>query len=155
MLWVNCCDVHIRGVALDHSAFMRVLYSEVSKWLETPLLSLSHEVMHLFFRGVQGWLSDGNIPVLPGSQVDRAKRPANSSGTPDPYGFRPDKADKVGRKRARAEQAGRVVEAIHVPDTYTNGSYAEEGPGGGFAGYGVWFGALHPLNISSPLPGPV
>ena len=27
--------------------------------------------------------------------------------------------------------------------------------GGGFAGYGVWFGALHPLNISSPLPGPV
>ena len=27
--------------------------------------------------------------------------------------------------------------------------------GGGFAGYGVWFGALHPLNISSPLPWPV
>ena len=27
--------------------------------------------------------------------------------------------------------------------------------GGGGAGYGVWFGALHPLNISTPLPGPV
>ena len=26
---------------------------------------------------------------------------------------------------------------------------------GVFAGYGVWFGALHPLNISSPLPGPL
>ena len=66
--------------------------------------------------------------------------------------FRPSGADKVGRKRARAEQAGRAVEAIHVSDAYTDDSYAEEGPGGGFAGHGMWFGALHPLNIPSPLP---
>ena len=66
-------------------------------------------------------------------------------------------ADNVGQKRACAEQTGKVVEAIHVPDAYTDGSYAEEGPGGGggFASYGVWFGALHPLNISYPLPGPI
>ena len=51
--------------------------------------------------------------------------------------FRPYKVDKVGRKRARAEQAGRVVEAIHVPDAYTDGSYAEEGPGGGGGGGGA------------------
>ena len=90
-----------------------------------------------------------------GSEVDTAKRPADSSGNLDPYMFRPDKADKVGRKRARAEQAGRVLEAIHVPDAYVDGLYAEEGPKGGLPGYGVWFGALHPLSISSPLPGPV
>ena len=126
----------------------------MSNRLEMPSLSLSHEAEHLFLLGVQGWLSDGNIPVLPSSEVDRAKRPVDLSGTPDPYMFRPDKADKVGRKRTRAEQAGRVVETIHVPDAYTDGSYAEEGlGGGGFAGYGVWFGAAHPLNISSPLLG--
>ena len=47
-------DVRIRGAALDHSAFMPVLYSEVSKWLEMPSLSLSHEAVHLFLRGIQG-----------------------------------------------------------------------------------------------------
>ena len=52
VLWVYRCDVRIRGTALDHSAFMRVLYSEVSKWLEMPSLSLSHEAVHLFLRGV-------------------------------------------------------------------------------------------------------
>ena len=44
--------------------------------------------------------------------------------------FRSDNADKVGRKRARAKQAARVLEAIHVLDAYTNNSYVEEGPGG-------------------------
>ena len=123
-----------------------------------PSLSLSHEAVHLFLRGFQGWLLDGNIPVLPGSEVDSVKPSADSSGTPNPHMFRPGNADKVGRKWAWAEQTGRVVEAIHVPDAYTDGSYAEEGPGGGggvFADYGVWFGALHSLNISSPLPGPI
>ena len=47
-LWVYRCDVRIRGAPLDHSADMRVLYSEVSKWLEMPSLSLSHEAVHLF-----------------------------------------------------------------------------------------------------------
>ena len=133
---------------------MQVVYSEVSKWLEMPSLSLSCEAGHLFLRGIQGWLSDGNIPVLLGSEVDRAKRPADLPGTPKPYMFRPSGADKVGQKQAHAEQAGRVVESIHVRDAYTDGSYAEEGPGG-VAGYRVWFGARHPLNISSPLPTPV
>ena len=130
VLWVYHCDVRIQGAALDHWAFMRVLYSKVSKWLEMPSLSLLHEVVHLFSRGVQGWLLDGNIPVLLGSEVDRAKRPADSSGTPDPYMFQPDKADKVGRKRARAEQARRGVETGYMRDAYTDGSYTEEGPGG-------------------------
>ena len=52
VLWLYRCDVHIRWAALDHSAFMRVLYSQVSKWLEMPSLSLSHEAVHLFLRGV-------------------------------------------------------------------------------------------------------
>ena len=41
VLWVCRCNVPIRSAALDHSAFLRVLYSEVSKWLEMPSLSLS------------------------------------------------------------------------------------------------------------------
>ena len=54
VLWVYRCDVRIRGAVLDHSAFMRVLYPEVSKWLEMLSLSLSHEAVHLFLRGIQG-----------------------------------------------------------------------------------------------------
>ena len=109
---------------------------------------------HLFFRAVQGWLSDGNIPVLPGSEVDSAKRPADSSGTPNPHMFRPGNADKVGQKRARAEQAGRVVEAIHVPHAYTDGSYAEEGPGGGGVRW-LWSVVWRPSSPEYILPGPV
>ena len=52
VLCVYRCDVRIRGAALDHSAFVRVLYTKVSKWLEMPSLSISHEAMHLFLRGV-------------------------------------------------------------------------------------------------------
>ena len=37
--------------------------------------------------------------------------------------------------------------------TQVYGHSQQEGPG--VAGYGVWFGPLHPLNISSPLPVPV
>ena len=48
-----------------------------------------------------------------------------------------------------------MVEPIHVLDVYTNGSYAEEAPMEGFAGYGVWFGPMHPHNISSFLTGPI
>ena len=49
----------------------------------------------------------------------------------------------------------REMASVHVPDVCTNGSYAEEAPREGFAGYGVWFGPLHPQNISAPVPGPI
>ena len=46
------------------------------------------------------------------------------------------------------------MDSIHVPDVSPDGSYAEEAPRVGFAGYGVWFGPLHPQNLSAPLSGP-
>ena len=65
--------------------------------------------------------------------------------------FKPSGTDKVGRKRARAEQAGRVVEPIHVePMHIQTACIRRRGRGGD-----VWFGAFHPPNISSPLQGPV
>ena len=40
-----------------------------------------------------------------------------------------------------------------IPTVYTDGSYAEEAPGVGYTGYGVWFGDMDPQNISCPLAG--
>ena len=42
----------------------------------------------------------------------------------------------------------------HLPQVCTDGSFAEESPGQGFIGYGVWFGPLDPRNMAIPLEGP-
>ena len=76
-----------------------------------PSLPLSHEAVHLFLRGIQGWLSDRDIPVLSGSEVDGAKRPYDVAPGPAPYMFAPSRRDKAGRKREQAEQLGRDVES--------------------------------------------
>ena len=119
-----------------------------------PSLSLSHEAVHMFSRGIQGWLADRNIPVLPVSEVDGSKRPLGSPPGDKLYMFSLPKGDKVGRKREQAALWDRDVASIDVPNVYTDGSYSEEAPQEGFAGYGVWFGPLQPHNISSFLTGP-
>ena len=104
-------------------------------------------------RGIQGWLADRNIPVPPGSEVDGSKRPPGSPPDDKSYIFSLSKGDKVGRLRERAAVQDREVASIHMPDVYTDGSYSEEAPWEGFAGYRVWFGPLHPQNISTFLTG--
>ena len=70
--------------------------------------------------------------ILRGSEVDSAKRPVDSSGASDPYMFRPSGTDKVGRKRALAKQAGRVMESILVPDaSRQTACMPRKGRGGG------------------------
>ena len=49
-------------------SFVKMLHSEIAKWLETQL-SLSHQAVHLYMEGLQGWLSDRNIPAKDGSAV--------------------------------------------------------------------------------------
>ena len=123
----------MRHTVPDLSAFFRLLHSEVSKWLEMPSLSLSHDVVHLFWRGILGWLTDRDILVLPGSEADSAKRPSDVAPGPAPYMFAPSRRDKAGRKKEQAKQLGRDVESVHVPHVYTDGSYTEEAPREGFA----------------------
>ena len=63
--------------------------------------------------------------------------------------------EKAGQKRARAAAAEprETAPGVHVPNVYTNGSFAPEAPGVGFAGFGVWFGPRDPRNISRHLDG--
>ena len=75
MLWQYRCDVRFRGTVAHISAFLRLLHSEVAKWLEMLDLSLAHKAVHLYMEGLQGWLSDRNIPVHDGSAVDVQKCP--------------------------------------------------------------------------------
>ena len=64
---------------------------------------------------------------------------------------------RVGQKRERQLKRDRVragaSDLQHIPEVYTNGSYAEEARGVGFAGCGVWFGPLDPRSMSFHLPG--
>ena len=66
VLWQYRCDVRFCGTVPDISAFLRLLHSEVAKWLGILELSLAHQAVHLYMEGIQGWLSDRNIPVRDG-----------------------------------------------------------------------------------------
>ena len=103
VLWVYRCDVRMRSAVPYHSAFMRVLHSDVAKWLEMPSLSLGYEAVHMFLCGIHGWSADRNVPFVPGSEVDGSKRPPSSLPDNKLYMFSLPKGDKVGRKRYRAE----------------------------------------------------
>ena len=91
----------------------------------------------MFLLGVQGWLADRNILILLGCEMDTQQRPLGGTGGWMQYVFAPSSRDKVGHKRERADRRGQEVEPIHVPDVYTDGSYAEEASREGFAGYVV------------------
>ena len=90
-----------------------------------------------------------------GSRLFETAKSGRGGGSLDPYLVRPFRWDKAGRKRARVAEADgpEVGPSQHLPHVYTDGSFAKEGPGMGFAGYGVWFGPLDPRNWALPLEG--
>ena len=45
-------------------SYVRMLHSETTKWLELLELSLAHSAVHLFLRGLEGWLRGKDVPVL-------------------------------------------------------------------------------------------
>ena len=135
--------------------YLRVLHSEVSKWLAMQDLSLDHEAVRMYAGALQGWLTDRHIPVCEGSDVAGQKRPCPSPQQPDRH-FRRQTAERVSRKRARAAAEGpQDPDFLHTPEVYTDGSFGLEAPRTGFAGYGVWFGPLDPRNMAQPLEGEV
>ena len=141
MLWLYRCEVRFRSVVPDLSGFICLLCVEVSKWLEMPQLSLVNQAVHTHLQGLSGWLSDRNIPVQLGSAVDTSKRPLADPLPPPgpcPYMARPLRWQEAGQKRARAQEGLAADESSpsnHIPEVYTDGSYAEEAPGVGFAGF--------------------
>ena len=155
VLWSCRCEVVFQKARLTVNDYLRVLHSEVSKWLAMPDLSLDHEAVRMYAGALQGWPTDRNIPVCEGSNVAGQKRPCPSLQQPDRY-FRRQAVDRVSRKRARAAAEGpEDPDFLHAPEVYTNGSFGLEAPRTGFAGYGVWFGPLDPHNMAQPLEGEV
>ena len=137
MLWQYCCDVRFRGIVPDISAFLRLLHSEVAKWLEMPEMSLAHHAVHLYMEGFQGWLFDRNIPMRDGSAVDMQK--CLGGGEQRSLKMRPLRWEKAGQKWARAAAAEprETAPGVRVPDIYIDGSFAPEALRVGFAGFDV------------------
>ena len=153
VLWSFRCEVVFQQARLTVNDCLRVLHSEVSKWLAMPDLSLDHEAVRMYAGALQGWLTDRNIPVCEGSDVAGQKRPCPSPQQPDRY-FRRQTADTVSRKRARVAAEGlEDPHFLHTPEVYADGSFGPEAPRTGFAGFGVWFGPLDPRNMAEPLEG--
>ena len=78
VLWSCRCEVLFQKARLTVIDYLRVLHSEVSKWLAVPDLSLDHEAVRMYAGALQGWLTDRNIPVFEGSDVAGQKRPCPS-----------------------------------------------------------------------------
>ena len=140
VLWSCCCDVVFQKAQLTVNDYLRVLHSEVLKWLAMPDMSLDHEAVRLYAGALQGWLADRNIPVREGSDIAGQKQACPAQRQPDCY-FRRQTVDRVGRKRARAAADGpEGPDGLHVPEAYTDGSFGLEAPRTGFTWYGVGLG---------------
>ena len=155
VLWSCRCEVVFQKACLTVNDYLRVLHSEVLKWLAMPNLSLHHEAVRMYAGALQGWLADRNVPVCEGSNVACQKRPCPASQQPDRY-FRRQTLDRISRKRARvAAEEPEGPDVLHVPEAYKDGSFGLDAPLAGFTGYHVWFGPLDPCNMAQPLEGGV
>ena len=155
VLWSCRCEVVFQKARLTVNDYLRVLLSEVLKWLAMPDPSLDHEAVRMYAGALQGWLVDRNIPLCEGSDEAGQKRPCPAPQQPDRY-FRRQTADRISRKRARvAAEEPKGPDVPHVPEAYTDGPFGLEAARMGFAGYGVWFGPLDLLNMAQPLEGEV
>ena len=136
VLWSYRCEVVFQKARLTVNDYLRVLHSEVLKWLAMPDLSLDHEAVRMYAGALQGWLTDRNIPVCEGSHVAGQKRPCPSPQQPDRYLWQ-QTVDRVSTKRARAAaEEPEGPDVLHVPQAYTNGSFGLEALRTGFAVYG-------------------
>ena len=135
VLWSCRREGVFQKARLTVNDYVRVLHSEVSKWLAMPDLSLDHEAVRIYAGALQGWLTDRNIPVCEGSDVAGQKRPCPSPQQPDRY-LRRHTVDRVSRKRARAAaEEPEDPDFLHAPEAYADGLFGLEAPRTGFAGY--------------------
>ena len=100
VLWSCRCDAVFQKARLTIDDYLRVLHSEVLKWLAMPLLSIDHDAVRLYASALQGWLTDRNIPVSEGSDVASQKRAGPTLPQPNRHFWR-QTVDRVGQKRAR------------------------------------------------------
>ena len=132
VLWSCRCEVVFQKARLTVNDYLRVLHSEVSKWLAMPDLSLDHEAVRMYAGALHGWLTDRNIPVCEGVDVGGQKRPCPSPQQPDRY-FRRQATDTVSKKRARAAAEGpEDPDFLYTPEVDTDGSFGLEAPRTGF-----------------------
>ena len=105
---------------------------------------------------IHGELSYKNILVWMGSAVDALKRPPTNGGRDlclfMACTFLWDKGGKTRAQVRKAEQRDSGP-SQHIPEICIDGSFAEEAPGVGFAGLGVWFGSLDHQTVGLPMVG--
>ena len=148
VIWAIRWDVQYGrgGATLDE--FVVKWRGKLATWLAYPNMSLSRLDLRLFSGSLLVWLEEHRVPCM--------------DAQPHPLA-RPElrEAARRERKRARAEGLAGMEQEIARRSAegrdiaYTDGSSVVEGSGLRLGGFGVWYAADDPRNISMPLNGPV
>ena len=146
-LWVFRCDVLFGRTQSTLEAFMTLLYEALGWWLKEEVLSVPKCWTARFQCAVQGWLQGVQcphvqLPLLDGPllvMVRKRKRPREWVGN--------EQGDPPGGQEPGFDHG------IKVKRVFTDGSFAWEVPGVGFAGSGVHVEGDPLMGMALPLPG--
>ena len=140
-LWVFRCAVMFKGEKVHIIPFMSSLLEALQWWMKTEVLAVPNEAVSSVLKGVHAWLNQSNSPPI--------------SFTLCPAG------PLVQWKKRKANRQGPVQESHPSPGgefgperwVFTDGSFAWEGPGVGFAGCGFYVEGNPPISKAFSLPG--
>jgi ribonuclease HI len=151
VLWIYRCRVLFDKERADQLDFIRLLKESLSWWQVQPALAVSTHAVHLFRSGL------GDLALR------RQGLPTALAGAGQGYlSF----VTFARGQRTRKRQVSQGNSPIFIDfmqtrvssdccEVYTDGSFAFEAPGIGFAGCGVFVPTQPHLSLSIPLPGDI
>ena len=144
-LWVYRCSVMFKGEQVHQVPFMAMLRDGLKWWMKEEVLAVPLPLVSCFISGVEGWLTTSAMPpLLPFASsvnlVHRKRKRQSEITTPPP-------PPAPGEDEAR-DQAKGLWKKV-----FTDGSFAWESAGVGFAGAGFCVEGEPAWDTSLHLPG--
>ena len=145
-LWVFRCAVMFRGQHSHVIPFMASLLEALQWWMKQEALAVPNGMVRHFLRGVEAWLSQtAPLPVSLPLQSEPLVR------------WRKKKCSRAPMEREIPQRhfpsSLLEGESLLEKTVFTDGSFAWESPGVGFAGCGYYVEGEPPISKALPLPG--